>query len=196
MLSDQEQFTIRYLSDTLLYEEAKALMEKLLHFSSDGKSKGGTLSSTQINGLLNVSLANTYANLRKFVVCQGGRTTWQNKEEHIQQFYATSFFGLLDKLETDYLPKVLAGERSNEDIQMACMALAREVIQHLLAENAFQIALKDQRNQEEKQRGRRPDDRQGWDRQDQRNREEKQRGHRSDDRQGWSQRERKGREKL
>lgn len=168
MLSDQEQFTIRHLSDTLLYEEAQALMKKLLHFSSHGQSKGGTLSSTQINGLLNVSLANTYANLRRFVVCQGGRTTWQDKEEHIQQFYATGLFGLLDKLETDYLPRVLAGERSDEDIQLACMALAREVIQHLLAENAFQIAMEDQQ----------------W--------REKQRDYRSD-RQKWNQRERKGR---
>jgi hypothetical protein len=170
MLSDQEQFIIRHLSDTLLYAEAQALMEKLLRFSSHGKSKGGTLSSTQINGLLNVSLANTYANLSTFVICQGGRTTWQDREEHIQQFYATGLFGLLDKLETVYLPKVLADERSNEDIQLACMALAREVIQHLLAENAFQIAMKDQRNREEKQRSHRSDDRQGRNRQERKGR--------------------------
>ena len=129
MLSEQEQLQIRLISDNELYQQAVTLMRNL----------GGTLSQSQINGLVNVSLANTYGHLRQFVRKQGERKTWPAKERHIWEFYRTKFPSQLDRLE-NYVPAVTRlrqGQVSHEDREAIKMALAREFIQHLLAENGL-----------------------------------------------------------
>jgi hypothetical protein len=132
MLSEQEQDTIRLISDKELYPQAVECMQRI----------GKTLSQTQVNGLLNVSLANTYEVLTYFVQKQGERSTWSRREEHVKTFYKHTFPAQLKRLET-YLPIVLKyrGEpASHEDEQAIKMTLAREFIQHLLAENSYKSA--------------------------------------------------------
>lgn len=134
MLSEREQLQIRLISDNELYQQAVALMKNL----------GGTLSQSQINGLVNVSLANTYNHLKQFVQHQGERKTWSARERHIWEFYRTKFPRQLNLLE-NYVPAVtrLRQEQvSQEDEEAIKMALAREFIQHLLAENMYQDALR------------------------------------------------------
>ncbi len=57
MITEQEQEKIRLLSDTELYPQAVEFMRGVAR----------QLPQTQINGLLNVSLANTYDELEEFI---------------------------------------------------------------------------------------------------------------------------------
>ncbi len=128
MITEKEQSSIRILSDNELYQQAVDLMNSI----------GGTLPSTQINGLLNVTFANTYDELEKFVNHQRQRTTWPARERHVPDFY----FKLARKLKDIelYVPSILQYRQeksSKEDQQVLKMLLAREFIQHLLAENAY-----------------------------------------------------------
>ncbi len=75
MITPQEQEKIRLLSDTELYQQAVEFM----------RSVGKPLPATQINGLLNVSLANTYIRLTEFVDGQHKRTTWRRAYSKILQ---------------------------------------------------------------------------------------------------------------
>ena len=77
MISEQEQVQIRLLSDNELYPQAVEFMRGI----------GRPLPPTQINGLLNVSLGNTYDHLKKFVEYQPTRTTWRRDEQHVPEFY-------------------------------------------------------------------------------------------------------------
>jgi hypothetical protein len=133
MISEQEQVRIRLLSDNELYPQAVEFM----------KNMGRPLPSTQINGLLNVSLANTYDQLTLFVERQGARKTWRGNERHVEEFYRTRFPAKLKQLEM-YVPAVTRfreEKASREDEQTIKMELAREFIQHLLAENAYKDAM-------------------------------------------------------
>lgn len=128
MITEQEQEKIQVLSDTELYKQAEELM----------RSIGRTLPPTQINGLLNVSLANTYKELEEFVEHQRQRTTWPSDARHVPDFY----FKLSRKLQSlgSYLPAITQHRQeklSQADEQTLKMLLAREFIQHLLAENAY-----------------------------------------------------------
>jgi len=133
MISERELERIRLLSDNELYQQAVEFV----------KSMGRPLPSTQINGLLNVSLGNTYAQLELFVKRQGERKTWRSQERHIEEFYRTRFPAKLRQLEA-YVPDIIRDRRekaSREDTQAIKMELAREFVQHLLAENAYKNAL-------------------------------------------------------
>jgi hypothetical protein len=96
------------------------------------------LPTTQINGLLNVSLANTYDQLKKFVQAQPKRTTWKEKEKHIPEFYRRldQKFNELER----HAHAILESRQEkgpSADEEMIKMRLAREFIQHLLAENDY-----------------------------------------------------------
>lgn len=134
MISEQEQVQIRLLSDNELYSEAVKLM----------RSIGRPLPPTQINGLLNVSLANTYDQLKQFVEHQCARTTWAARDRHIPDFYR-KLTGQLTNLEkrVPSIIKLRQEKPSPEDVKAIQMALAHEFIQHLLAENAYRVAMKD-----------------------------------------------------
>ncbi len=131
MITQKEQETIRILSDTELYPQAVEFMR--------GIAKA--LPSTQINGLLNVSLANTYDRLKEFVEYQSERATWKATEKHIPDFYKrlTRKFTELER----YALVAIADRPEKvswEDKEAVKMELTREFIQHLLAENDFMIA--------------------------------------------------------
>ncbi len=128
MITEQEQEKIRLLSDLELYPQAVEFMHGVAR----------QLPPAQINGLLNVSLANTYNELESFIEHQRARTTWRREDTHIPDFYKR-LTQKLKQLEAYALSiiKSRAGQPSQEDMQTLKMLLAREFIQHLLAENAY-----------------------------------------------------------
>lgn len=128
MITEQEQSQVRLLSDTELYQQAVQFMRGVAR----------QLPPTQINGLLNVSLANTYDELKDFIKSQRQRTTWRREDAHIPDFYRRLEvkLGELEKKATDIM-KARAERPEQEDLNTLKMLLAREFIQHLLAENAY-----------------------------------------------------------
>jgi hypothetical protein len=128
MITEEQLAKIRLLSDTELYPQAVEFMRGVAR----------QLPPTQINGLLNVSLADTYDQLGKFIEQQGNRTTWRREDTHIPDFYKRLARKLKD-LEKEALSimKSRAGQPSPEDMQALKMLIAREFIQHVLAENAY-----------------------------------------------------------
>ena len=131
MISEQEQEKIRFLSDTELYPQAVEFM----------RGVGRTLPQTQINGLLNVSLASTYNQLQEFIEHQRARKTWKRGDEHIPDFYRR-LAGKLKDLERSAMSLLRARQAPREDVQTFTMLLAHEFIQHVLAENAYMEALR------------------------------------------------------
>lgn len=129
MISEKEQARIRLLSDNELYEQAVEFTRGI----------GGTLPGSQINGLLNVALANTYEHLEAFVKHQHTRSTWRASERYIPEFYRKLEHKLkeLERL-IPSLTERRQTELSPEDRQTLKMLLAREFIQHVLAENGYQ----------------------------------------------------------
>lgn len=133
MITEKQQVKIRLLSDSELYPQAVEFMHGIAR----------ALPSTQINGLLNVSLGSTYDQLQQFVEHQRERTTWRSSEQHIPIFYR-ELAKKLKELER-YIPSIikLGQEKpSREDEQALKMELAREFIQHLLAENGYMGAMR------------------------------------------------------
>ena len=133
MITEQEQRQIRLLSDIELYPQAVQFMHGVAR----------TLPPTQINGLLNVSLANTYDELTRFIEKQRTRTSWRREDSHIPDFYHR-LAQKLKQLETSVLQilKARTQPAPQEDMQRLKMLLAREFIQHLLAENSYMMAEK------------------------------------------------------
>ena len=128
MITEKEQDRIRLLSDTELYPQAVEFMRGIAN----------QIPQKQTNGLLNVSLANTYDQLQRFVARQRDRRTWPPKERHIPIFYR-ELGQKLQRIES-YIPSIMKSrteQTSREDIQTLKMLLAREFIQHILAENAY-----------------------------------------------------------
>ncbi|MBV9688662.1 MAG: hypothetical protein JO202_03020 [Ktedonobacteraceae bacterium] len=134
MITEQEQAKIRLLSDTELYRQAVDFMR--------GIAK--PIPQKQTNGLLNVSLANTYDQLQKFVARQRDRETWPPTERHIRIFYRELGQKLkrMDDLYVSSIMKARTKPAPQEDIQTLRMLLAREFIQHVLAENAYMGAIR------------------------------------------------------
>jgi len=123
------------LSDTLLYPEAVDFMQRMV-------KQGDPLPMSQVNGLLNITASNNYAELLRFVLHQRDRN-WPFPKMNIKRFY-TSLEVVLGKMQRErlrsefHLLQDVSG-RSTDDIRQeidALMALlAREFIQHVLAEN-------------------------------------------------------------
>lgn len=129
MITEKQQAKIRLLSDTELYPQAIKFM----------RSIGRPLPGAQINGLLNVSLADTYDGLGKFIERQSKRETWRREDTHIPDFYR-KLPNRLEQIIDAYLPSIMqltAEHPSQEDTRAVKMLLAREFIQHLLAENGY-----------------------------------------------------------
>ena len=139
MITEQEQTKIRLLSDVELYPQAVEFMHGIAR----------QLPQTQINGLLNVSLANTYDELERFIERQRTRTTWRREDVHIPDFYKR-LSQKLKQLEAYALSimKSRTGQPLREDMQTLKMLLAREFIQHVLAENAYMGAIRAFQNPE------------------------------------------------
>lgn len=128
MITEDEQRQLRLLSDTELYPRAITFMRGI----------GRKLPPTQINGLLNVSSTSTYDTLGIFIERQRTRTTWPPKDSHIPEFYRR-LAQELKQLETSASSILNARTQpaSREDRQAFRMLIAREFIQHILAENDY-----------------------------------------------------------
>jgi hypothetical protein len=130
MITEQEQDTIRLLSDTELYDQAMHFMHGM----------GRPLPAAQINGLLNIALNNSYDRLLEFIQHQYGRCT---VESEVRDFYSR-LEQQFRALEARALTIIKArAQPSREDLQMLKMLLAREFIQHVLAENGYKEARQD-----------------------------------------------------
>lgn len=154
--STEQLLKIALLSDTVLYREAIAFIQKFV------RGEGGEpLPSSQINGLLGVAESSKYDELYRFVTHQRDRD-WPPRKRFLKTFY-TGLEELLSvmqrkRLREDFL--LQSGERSNESRRESgeLMALlAREFIQHLVAENGLLLAeIEDRRRQQRQPNNRQP----------------------------------------
>lgn len=131
MIQEQEQVIIRILSDDELYEQAQEFMRGVAR----------QIPPTQVNGLLNVSTASTFAQLLRFIKHQQERKTWRGDDRYvIPDFYKRLMAKFDGKEFKNYVPLITQARTeklSLEDEQDIKMALACEFIQHLLAQNAY-----------------------------------------------------------
>lgn len=134
MLSQKQLQKIESFSDTVLYPESVAFVRRMVQ-----KEKCNPLPMTQANGLLNIALSLNYDDVLGFVEHQRERN-WPSNKRDIKTFYThleKELTRLEQRLNTDFFPtKDAHGRRvSSEDEREMLGRLAREYIQHLLAEN-------------------------------------------------------------
>ena len=125
------------LSDTVLYPEAVIFMQQLVN------EKGcGTLSASQVTGLLNVANASSYAELEWFIRHQQERN-WPFSKKDIKVFYSELekwFSSVKKKRLKDEFHLVQEGRtarETNQEIDELMVLLAHDFIQHLVAENGL-----------------------------------------------------------
>lgn len=150
MLSQKHLQKIELLSDTVLYPESVAFMQRMVQ-----KEKCKPLPMTQANGLLNIALSLNFGEVRHFVEHQQARS-WPSNKRDIKTFYTyleKELARLEQRLDTEFsLTKDEHGRRVNsEDEREMLGRLAREYIQHLLAENM--LVEMEQREQQRFQQG-------------------------------------------
>jgi hypothetical protein len=142
MLSREQLQKISLLSDTVLYPEAVAFIRRLVQ-----EEDCDPLPTSQVTGLLSIAEASKYDELYRFVVHQRERN-WPPSRSDIKKFYTEleKVLSLMQRkrlkdefrLVTDGLS---AGDaRQESDTLMA--SLARDFIQHLVAENVLLAAEK------------------------------------------------------
>lgn len=139
------------LSDTVLYPEAVDFTQRLVQQGDD------PLPMSQVNGLLNITASRNYAELLHYILHQRDRN-WPFAKMNIRRFY-TSLEAVLGKMQRErlrnefHLLRDVSG-RSIEDIRqemdILMALLAREFIQHVLAENGVLL----QKAEEERKRSR------------------------------------------
>jgi len=143
------------LSDTVLYAEAVSLIHRLVR-----DQDCDPLPASQVAGLLSIAEASKYDELHRFVVHQRDRN-WPPSRSDIKKFYTALeevLSGMQRRRLKDEFHLVGDGQgRSANDIRQesnALMALlAREFIQHLLAENGLlAVELADQRAKQRQSR--------------------------------------------
>jgi len=136
---------IGLLSDTVLYSEAVAFIRKLVQ-----DRECNPLPNSQVGGLLSIAESSSYDDLYRFVVHQRERN-WPPGKRDIKTFY-TALEEVFETMrrrrlkdEFHLLDGVSAGEVRQETGALMAL-LAREFIQHLIAENGLLAAeLADQR---------------------------------------------------
>jgi hypothetical protein len=125
-----------YLSDEVLYPEAESFIQRFV--KKDGNP---TLPASQVMGLLNIANASSYSELEHFIRHQHGRN-WTASKSYIKTFYdeLEKVFATLRKRARDefdllqYEPGHKLAKPENNDVMIW---LAREFIQHLIAENGL-----------------------------------------------------------
>lgn len=139
------------LSDTTLYNEAVSFIRKLVRDSGCNP-----LPNSQVSGLFSIAESGKFAELRRFVEHQRDRN-WPPTKRDIKTFYTAleEVFSLMQRkrLRDEFHLLMDTQGRNAEDIRLevdALMALlAREFIQHLLAENGvLLVALADERSRQ------------------------------------------------
>ncbi len=125
---------IGLLSDTVLYPEAVAFMRRLVD-----KEGCNPLPTSQVNGLFSIAESSRYSELRQFVEHQRDRD-WPPSKRDIKMFYSRleqEFTRLERRLDVEFrLTKDEHGRTESDTDQNEMLALlAREFIQHIIAEN-------------------------------------------------------------
>jgi len=143
---------IALLSDTVLYNEAVAFIRKLVK-----EQDCDPLPTSQVNGLLSIAESASYDELYRFVVHQRDRN-WPPSKRDIKTFYTA----LEQELSLMYRKRLkdeflLLTQQNAQEIRKEAdevMALlARDYIQHLVAENGIlQAEADDKRRQNRNQR--------------------------------------------
>lgn len=123
------------LSDTVLYAEAVAFMRRLV------RDQGcNPLPSAQVNGLLSIAESQRYDKLYEFVVHQRDRD-WPPGKRDIKTFYTAleeTLTNMQKRLRGNF--HLVSGARKSgdeADEQELMALLAREFIQHIVAENGL-----------------------------------------------------------
>ena len=142
MPSNEQLQKIWLLSDTLLYKEAVNFIRKLVN-----EQHIEPLPASQVSGLLSIADSFKYNELYTFIVHQRDRD-WPPKKRNIKTFY-TALEQVLTKMKVERLNSefhLLGDTRKLNATQIrneadAIMALlAREFIQHIMAENGVLAA--------------------------------------------------------
>ncbi len=121
-LAAEQRQKILLLSDTVLYPEAVAFVRKLVQ-----EEDRSPLPTSQVMGLLNIALASKYSELYQFVVHQRDRN-WSGSKSDIKELYIAEF---------QLLRSGLTNRETSEEADELMVLLAREFIQHLVAENGL-----------------------------------------------------------
>jgi hypothetical protein len=132
-----EQFRrVRYLSDVVLYAEAITFIRRLVD-----EQDCSTLPASQVMGLLNIAKASSSTELNGFIKHQRERN-WPMSKSSIKIFYTEleKVFMLMRKRIKDEFGLVeydSANKAANQEIEELMVLLARDFIQHLVAENGL-----------------------------------------------------------
>lgn len=128
MPSEEQLRQLWNLSDNVLYSEAVTFLRRLVN-----EQGCATLPASQVTGLLNIANASIYSELERFIRHQQERN-WPESKKDIKIFYAE-----LEKWLTTFRNRRLRDEfhlgRGNQEVDELMALLAREFIQHLVAEN-------------------------------------------------------------
>ena len=141
------------LSDTVLYVEAVAFIQRLVD-----KEGCNPLPASQVNGLFSIAESSRYSELRQFVEHQRDRD-WQPSKRDIKTFYTRleqELTRMERRLAVEFrLTKDENGRPvSDADENEMLALLAREFIQHFVAENGMIAAeLEDQRRAKQRAGG-------------------------------------------
>jgi hypothetical protein len=140
MPSSQHLNILWNASDDTLYFEAVALLRHLVN-----EKDCIPLPTSQIAGLLNSANASSYTELERFLCHQRDRN-WPESRKDIKIFYT----GLREKLNTlrkkwlverfQLVPEGKSAHEVKEEGDKLMALVAREFIQHLIAENMVLIA--------------------------------------------------------
>lgn len=144
MLSNAQLQKIYLLSDTVLYAEAVSFIRRLV------REQGcNPLPTSQVAGLLNIAEAFKYDELHRFVLHQRDRN-WPPSRRDIKTFYTAleEVLSLMQrkrlKDEFHLMPDMQGRSLSDvrQEVDELLGRLAREYIQHLVAENGVLAAQK------------------------------------------------------
>lgn len=137
MLSTKQLQQIWLLSDTVLYPEAVSFIRRLI------REEGcAPLPMSQVIGLLSIAESAKYDELYRFVVHQRDRN-WPPSKSDIKKFYNALERFLMDmqrrrlKNEFDLSASRVDTMDSRQEVEELMALLAREFIQHLVAENGI-----------------------------------------------------------
>jgi hypothetical protein len=137
-LTSEQEHKISLLSDTVLYPEAASFMKRLTR-----ELDCVPLPTSQITGLFNIANSAEYNQLNAYVIHQRDRNwpDYDRRKRSIGVFY-TELEKLLSlmrkkrlKDEFRLLAEGLSVQQENQEANALMAALAREFIQHVVAEN-------------------------------------------------------------
>jgi hypothetical protein len=146
MLTPEQELKISLLSDAVLYPEAVTFMGRL-----------SPLPTSQIMGLLNNTHAPSYGQFYEYVIHQRDRN-WEGAKRATKVFY-TELEKTLSQMrknrviqEFRLLTPGRSSQQAKQEEDEVMTALAREFIQHLVAENNLRAALQKAEAQAQKNR--------------------------------------------